>query len=134
VNHKKIFSGSAIGFNQRNEICNTYGIFGAYSEAEAIGLLTLQYRKEWGAEPATVALTEQSMLNLRQMAYSSGAVGEAIGIAVRYGGTTEAHHLAWVVDQMVRSLAGDDYDRLVAEACDGEDGANTCDWDCGIAP
>ena len=58
----------------------------------------------------------------------------AIAVAVRHGGTDGAHHKAWVIDQMVRALAGDAYDRIVREAKAGEDGPETYDWDCGIAP
>lgn len=61
-------------------------------------------------------------------------VQEAIELAVKYGGYDGAHHKDWVIDQMVRVLAGDDYDRIVAEACDGEDGPDTYGWETGIAP
>ena len=59
---------------------------------------------------------------------------QAIGLAVKYGGIDGAHHKAWVIDQMVRKLAGDEYNAIVADACDGEDGPDTYDWDCGVAP
>lgn len=59
---------------------------------------------------------------------------EAIEIAVKYGNIDGAHHKAWVIDQMVRVLAGDKYDQIVAEAKAGEDGPDTYDWDEGIAP
>lgn len=58
----------------------------------------------------------------------------ALSLAVSYGGIDGDHHKAWVIDQMVRVLAGDEYDKLVAEAKDGEDGPNTYEWDCGVAP
>lgn len=58
----------------------------------------------------------------------------AIEVAVRYGSTAEAHHKAWVIDQIVRILAGAKYDALVAEARAGEDGPQSYDWDVGIAP
>lgn len=58
----------------------------------------------------------------------------ALEVAVRYGGTDGSHHKAWVIDQMVRALAADKYDALVADAKNGEDGPETYDWDCGIAP
>lgn len=61
-------------------------------------------------------------------------IDAAIEMAVRYGGDDGAHHKAWVIDQMVRALAGDDYSRIVAEAKDGEDGPETFAWDEGIAP
>ena len=58
----------------------------------------------------------------------------AIEIATRYGGIQETHHMAWVIDQMVRTLAEGDYDLVVADACSGEDGPNTYDWDVGTPP
>ena len=35
---------------------------------------------------------------------------------------------------MVRALAGDQYDEVVAAAKSGEDGPETYDWNVGIAP
>jgi hypothetical protein len=61
-------------------------------------------------------------------------IEEALTIAIRYGGFDGAHHKAWVIDQMVRALTGDDYEEFVAEACDGEDGPETYSWDEGVAP
>ena len=61
-------------------------------------------------------------------------IEDAIALAVSYGQIDGSHHKAWVIDQMVRALAGDCYERIVKEACDGEDGPYTYDWDCGIAP
>ena len=60
--------------------------------------------------------------------------GEAIQLAVKYGGIDGAHHKAWVIDQMVRILAGDRYEAIVAAARSGEDGPDTYGWDEGIAP
>ncbi len=61
-------------------------------------------------------------------------VKAAIALAVRYGGIDGAHHKAWVIDQMVRVLAGENYDSLVAAAKNGEDGPETYSWEVGIAP
>ena len=61
-------------------------------------------------------------------------ISAAIELATRYGGIDGAHHKAWVIDQMVRILAGKDYEALVVKAKAGEDGPDTYDWDCGIAP
>lgn len=58
----------------------------------------------------------------------------AIDLAVRYGGIDGDHHKAWVIDQMVRVLAGDRYRKIVREARSGEDGPETYDWNEGIAP
>ncbi len=59
---------------------------------------------------------------------------QAIEIATKYGGTDELHHKSWVIDQMVRILAGNNYDKVVAQAKAGEDGPETYGWDEGIAP
>lgn len=58
----------------------------------------------------------------------------AIHIGFNYGGNDGAHHKQWTIDQMIRILAGDEYDLLVVKACAGEDGPNTYTWDTGIAP
>ena len=36
-------------------------------------------------------------------------IDKAIAIAIRYGSIDGDHHRAWVIDQMVRALAGDNY-------------------------
>ena len=58
----------------------------------------------------------------------------AVEIAVKHGGTDGAHHKAWVIDQMVRFLTWDKYEKVVADAKAGEDGPDTYEWDCGIPP
>lgn len=54
---------------------------------------------------------------------------QALDLAFRYGGIPESHHKAWVIDQMVRALAGKHYTALIQEAC-----GTTHTWDEGIAP
>ena len=54
---------------------------------------------------------------------------KALHIAFVHGGTDEAHHKAWVIDQMVRALTGKGYDAWVEERK-----AGGYDWDVGIAP
>lgn len=64
-------------------------------------------------------------------------VQQAIDIAVKYGGIDGAHHKDWVIDQMVRALCSYQkgwYEHVVAEACKGEDGPDTYEWNVGIAP
>jgi len=61
-------------------------------------------------------------------------VKKAIDFAVEWGGVDGEHHKDWCIDQMVRILAGDEYDNVVKDACAGEDGPDTFGWDCGIAP
>ena len=64
----------------------------------------------------------------------SDRIEKAIELAVQYGGIDGSHHKAWVIDQMVRILAGKDYELIVAIAKDGEDGPDTYVWDEGVAP
>jgi hypothetical protein len=61
-------------------------------------------------------------------------IDKALELAFNYGGTDGAHHKDWVIDQMVRILAGEDYNELVRMACSGEDGPNSYAWNTGIAP
>jgi len=61
-------------------------------------------------------------------------IDAAIAVAVQYGSIDGAHHKDWVIDQMIRILAGDDYDLIVANAKAGKDGPETYEWNTGIAP
>lgn len=60
-----------------------------------------------------------------------GTIAErALFVALQYGQIDGEHHKTWVIDQMVRRLAGEAYPELrrIYEQ-DGE-----CEWDEGIAP
>ncbi len=61
-------------------------------------------------------------------------IDAALELAFRYGGIDGGHHKMWVIDQMIRILAGDAYEERVKAECAGEDGPNTYEWDTGIAP
>jgi len=58
----------------------------------------------------------------------------ALDIALNFGGIDGAHHKAWVIDQVVRALTGDEYEQIIKDAKAGEDGPDTYMWDEGIAP
>lgn len=58
----------------------------------------------------------------------------ALDIASRYASVDGAHHKDWVIDQMVRALTGDDYNRFVTNAKHGDDGPDIYEWNEGIAP
>lgn len=62
-------------------------------------------------------------------------ITKALAIAMRSGGVDGNHHKAWVIDQMVRVLAGDSYMAWVQEHNypNGPDGERYS-WDEGIAP
>lgn len=59
---------------------------------------------------------------------------QVAGIILRWGGIDGGHHKQWTMDQCIRLIFGDEYERFVAFANDGEDGPDTYDWDEGIAP
>ena len=61
-------------------------------------------------------------------------IKKALAIARDLGGIDGGHHKMWVIDQMIRVLTGDDYNKWVEDYCDGEDGPDTYEWDEGIAP
>ncbi len=61
-------------------------------------------------------------------------IKEALDTAFYYGGFDGAHHKTWVIDQMVRCLLAEKYDKWVEEVCSGNDGPDTYEWDTGIAP
>lgn len=58
----------------------------------------------------------------------------ALELLLNFGQTDGDHHKLWVIDQVVRLLAGDRYEAMVTEYRDGEDGPDTYEWDTGIAP
>jgi len=64
----------------------------------------------------------------------STRIEKAIDLAVGFGGIGGDHHKAWVIDQMVRVLAGDRYEEIVVNAKKNVDGHDVYCWDCGTAP
>jgi hypothetical protein len=62
------------------------------------------------------------------------AVELAIAIILRHGQLGLPSHKSWVIDQVLRLLAADRYDELRSQACDGDEGPDTYDWDEGIPP
>ena len=57
-----------------------------------------------------------------------------IDLINQYGGIDGAHHKQWLIDQIVQTIMGDDYDEWVRLYNLGEDGPDTYEWDKGIAP
>jgi hypothetical protein len=58
----------------------------------------------------------------------------AIDLILNYGQDDGSHHKMWVIDQVLRKLAGTGYDAMITEYCEGEDGPDTYEWDTGVAP
>ncbi len=68
------------------------------------------------------------------MKTSEERIDDAIALGFCYGGIDGDHHKMWVIDQMIRVLAGERYAALVTEANDGEDGPDTYVWNEGTPP
>lgn len=58
----------------------------------------------------------------------------ALGLARAFAGIDGDHHKAWVIDQMVRVLTGDEYEDWIAATKLGDDGPESYEWDVGIPP
>lgn len=78
-------------------------------------------------------MCEEVVYNIKDLPVEE-RIWRAVELAVRYGGIDGDHHKAWVIDQMVHILAGENYDAIVPKACDGENGPDTYIWNCGITP
>lgn len=57
-------------------------------------------------------------------------IEDALGFAWQYGQIDGNHHKMWVIDQIVRVLLGDGYEKWVEEY----EGDDEYEWDVGIAP
>jgi len=61
-------------------------------------------------------------------------INTALNLIYEYGSIDGGHHQKWLVDQILRTLTGDDYTKWVKDFQSGEDGDDTYEWDKGIAP
>lgn len=61
-------------------------------------------------------------------------IKEALNIAWSYGQIDGAHHKMWVIDQMVRVLCGNDYEKWIKAYETPFGGNDYYKWDAGIAP
>jgi hypothetical protein len=54
---------------------------------------------------------------------------KALSVVSEFGDIDGAHHKQWVIDQMVRAITGDGYDKWVWQY-----NAQGGEWDEGVAP
>lgn len=82
--------------------------------------------------------TESLLVTVAEMREESLAVAgradHALELAHRFGRFGGEGNKAWLVDQMVRTLAGDDYESFVEGVALGEEGADPYTWDEGTEP
>jgi hypothetical protein len=109
-------------------------------EATGLTSITLVQRTSNGdgilidPDPVTGRQTEWGIFERQEAETDSERVQLALELLIEDGQVDGQHHLRWVIDQAVRVLAGSDYERRIADYCDGEDGPETYSWDEGIAP
>ncbi len=61
------------------------------------------------------------------------AKDKALDMIFEWGGIDGGHHKQWLLNELVKVLA-DDHGEWIKKFNDGEDGADTYEWDEGIAP
>lgn len=61
-------------------------------------------------------------------------IDEALDLIFRYGQIDGNHHKAWVIDQVVRILTGDEYEDWVANYVTDAVSGEIYEWDEGIPP
>ena len=81
--------------------------------------------------------TEETSEELNDIVISD-RIHRALELISSLGGIDGAHHKQWLLDQVVRTLTGDEYTNWVRkwEIGDGAEGGEGAvyEWDAGIAP
>lgn len=65
---------------------------------------------------------------------AGGEMGDPLTIVERYAMIPDAHHKQWVIDQMLRGLLGDGYERWRQKFDADAVVTDHSEWDEGIAP
>lgn len=61
-------------------------------------------------------------------------INKAVELGIRHGGHDGEHHKSWVIDQMLRILLNESYEKVIKESCKDENGEIVHEHDCGITP
>jgi hypothetical protein len=59
---------------------------------------------------------------------------KALALAYQFGELDEIYHKSWLIDRMVHTLCGDEYEAWVAKFQAGKNGPHTYRWDKGLRP
>ena len=85
-------------------------------------------------EEFQVKLTKDFLLLQQKHDDHLSKISNSLTLIESFGGIDGEHHKTWVIDQVVRSLTGENYKNWVKAVKDGEDGPDTYAWKTGIAP
>lgn len=80
-------------------------------------------------EKARPDMRAADMITLLNFA-TTDPVALSVSIAFTFGQVAGDHHKAWVIDQMVRKLTGDQYQMFV----DAYENGGEYEWGTGVAP
>ncbi len=61
-------------------------------------------------------------------------IGGVLLLIYCYVGIDGDHHKQWLIDKIVRTLTGEEYEAWIKVYENGEDGPQTYKWDVGIPP
>jgi len=61
-------------------------------------------------------------------------VKQVLSLIEEWGGIDGGHHKQWLLNEIVKTITKDGYEKWVEKYEDGEDGPETYEWDTGIAP
>lgn len=87
-----------------------------------------------GPAPFALARLGAGLVGPDPLVRAMNRQSRALQIIERYGGSRDAQHQQWVLDQVVRALTGEGYDDWVHRQRDGDDGPHTFEWSEGVAP
>ena len=71
---------------------------------------------------------------LQELEDKEKKIDKVLNIIFEYGQIDEGHHKAWVIDQIVRILQGDNYKNWVYDYKHDKETGEKYSWDIGIAP
>lgn len=78
----------------------------------------------------SITLADQYIRDLEKKSRElDNRIAGALGVIHKFANTDGAHHKQWLIDQVVQSLTGPQYDQWVSDF-EGNDDY----WDKGIAP
>lgn len=93
--------------------------------------IMLRYRDRIAKDEKLRAAYNDQIRIIEEQADIIGGVQELV---YKWGGIDGSHHKQWLIDEIIKLIAGDNYESWVKAYNNGECGDSTYEWDEGIAP